>query len=52
MTWAEFVWVWLGGSGRKLSAHEGGGTLKDQINRRRAAKGLAPMKPAAVPRRR
>ncbi len=43
-TWAEFYQVWLGGSGLKVGS-EANGDLKAQINKRRAAKGLAPMKP-------
>lgn len=50
-TWAEFYVTWLGGSGLKAGA-EVNGDLKDQINRRRAAKGLPPMKPQPKPRRR
>lgn len=43
-TWADFYHTWLGGSGLKVGADEGNLTLKDQINRRRAAKGLPPMR--------
>lgn len=45
MTWAELYHVWFGGGTERLSAEEGADRLRDQINRRRAAKGLPPMKP-------
>lgn len=43
MTLAEFYTLWLDGAAR--GRHDPG-RLRDQINRRRAAKGLPPMKPA------
>lgn len=45
MTWAEFVVVWCGAGGGRRAEHDPN-RLRDQINRRRAAKGLQPMKPA------
>lgn len=51
-TWAELYYVWLGGSGLRVGADEGNADLKAQINRRRAAKGLPPMKPAPKAKRR
>lgn len=49
MTWAEFYHVWLGGSGLKIGS-EANGDLKEQINRRRAANGLPPMRPQPKPK--
>lgn len=43
MTWGEFVTLWCGGAGARTEHNPG--KLRDQINRRRAAKGLPPMKP-------
>lgn len=45
MVWAELYYVWFGGSAVRLSAEEGADKLRAQINRKRAEKGLAPMKP-------
>jgi hypothetical protein len=42
MTFAEFYTVWLGG-GQTRGAHDPG-KLREQLNRRRAAKGLPPVK--------
>lgn len=44
MPLAEFYAVWLGGGERR--GEHNPGKLREQINRRRAAKGLPPMKPA------
>jgi hypothetical protein len=52
MSWAELTHVWFGGSGVQLTTAEALPDLKAQINARRKAKGLPPMKPAPVPQRR
>jgi hypothetical protein len=44
MTFAEFYTLWCAGGGR-AGGHDPD-RLRAQINRRRAAKGLKPMKPA------
>lgn len=52
MTWAEMYHVWFGGGRVRLSAQEGADRLRDQINRKRAEKGLPPMKPAPKAKKR
>jgi hypothetical protein len=45
MSWAEFVTVWCGAGGGERRGQHDPDRLRAQINRRRAAKGLPPMKP-------
>lgn len=52
MAWAELYYVWFGGSAVRLSAEEGADKLRAQINRKRAEKGLPPMKPQPSKRKR
>lgn len=46
LTWAEFYVLWCGGGGERRTGGHDPDRLRAQINRRRAAKGLPPMKPA------
>lgn len=48
-TLAQFLLVWCGGDGR--SGGHDPDAVRDRINRRRAEKGLPPMKPAPKGRR-